>query len=166
MCYFRLQFISVNNYLGVIVDTHMRFQSHIDSLNARLRKLMCVFKATRKVLDDKFKKIIFLALTQSLLSYCITSWGGAPKSSLIDLERAILKVSYQLPYRYPTHQLYSDTGVLTVRQLFLLATVLKQHSLLEYQPSLTVDRRRVYPVDRRLSLSIRTKISRRFFFVI
>lgn len=153
-------------YLGVIVDSTLRFQEHIHTLKNRLRKLIYVFKTLRNVTDDKIKKMVYYALAQSLITYCITSWGGAPKSTLLELERAqraILKVSLFLPYRFPTVLLYQKAKVLTVRQLFIQQIILKQHRLLAYNPSLPRARRRFDPVVNNHTVPS-TSFSKRFFF--
>lgn len=77
-------------------------------------------------------------------SYCISTWGGAPKTTLLKLERAqraVLKTSYTLPFLYPTDELFQKCEVLTVRQLFILATVLRKHSEITYNPNLLKARR-------------------------
>lgn len=153
-------------YLGLTIDSTLKFQEHINTLSNRLRKLIYVFKTLRNVTDDKIKKMVYYALAQSLITYCITSWGGAPKSTLLKLERAqrvILKVSLSLPYRYPTALLYQKAKVLTVRQLFIQQTILKQHRLLIYNPSLSRAKRRFNPVVN-YHTSPSTSFSKRFFF--
>lgn len=69
-------------YLGVVIDNVLGFREHIDTLCSKLRKLMYVFKTVRCVLDTKWLKSVYFALVQSVLTYCITIWGGAPKSSV------------------------------------------------------------------------------------
>jgi hypothetical protein len=78
------------------------------------------------------------------IQYCITSWGGALKTNILPLERAqraILKVANSLPFLNPTQLLYDACKVLTVRQLFILHTVLKQHAIILYNPDTTKKRR-------------------------
>lgn len=124
-------------YLGVTIDSNLNFRKHIDLLCTRVRKLMYVFKNLRKIADYKLIKQVYLALCQSILTYCITSWGGAAKTILLPLERAqraVLKVATFRPFRFPTHQLYTACNVLTVRQLFILNIVLHQHTALPFDP--------------------------------
>ncbi|KAJ8727284.1 hypothetical protein PYW07_001403 [Mythimna separata] len=131
-------------YLGVTIDTNLNFRKHIELLCTRVRKLIYVFKNLRNVADYKLIKQVYLALCQSILTYCITSWGGAAKTILLPLERAqraILKVATFRPFRFPTHELYTACNVLTVRQLFILNVVLHQHSVLPFVP-VPSDRRR------------------------
>ncbi|XP_063837548.1 probable RNA-directed DNA polymerase from transposon BS isoform X1 [Ostrinia nubilalis] len=83
-------------YLGVMIDDTLSFNPHITLLTTRIRKLMYIFRNLRRVANTDVIKMVYYALCQSLLTYCITSWGGAPKSSMLHLERAqraILKIS-------------------------------------------------------------------------
>lgn len=96
--------------------------------------------------------------------YCVTSWGGANKTTLINLERAqraVLKVSTFRPFRYPTSELLADCDVLSVRQLFILQTILKQHSLTPYDAALDKTKRRNYDVCR--TEGFRTAHSHKYF---
>lgn len=124
-------------YLGVTIDAQLNFRKHIDSLCTRVRKLIFVFKNLRNIADFTLIRQVYMALCQSILAYCISSWGGAPKTILLPLERAqraILKVASFRPFRFPTHQLYRECKVLTVRQLFILNIVLLQHVELGFKP--------------------------------
>lgn len=131
-------------YLGVLIDESLSFRPHIDSLVARVRRLIFVFKKLRAIADKKLMSQVYLALGQSVIQYCITSWGGAPKTYLLPLERAqraILKVANFHPFLYPTDLLYKSCNVLTVRQLFITHLVLKQHTMLSYNIESTNKRR-------------------------
>lgn len=89
--------------------------------------------------------MVYFALCQSLIEYCITSWGGAAKTHLIKVERAqrvLLKVGAGLPFRFPTEELYKKWDILSVRQTFILLTVAKNHSQLLVDPKLQNDVRR------------------------
>lgn len=131
-------------YLGVFIDSHLNFKQHIYSLSNRIRKLTNIFRNLRNIVEPLILKRIYFALCQSLISYCISSWGGASKTTLKPLEiaqRAVLKVCTFRPLLSPTHELYKYCEVLTVRQLFLLSIILKQHAELNYTPKLLNKRR-------------------------
>ncbi|KOB70631.1 Uncharacterized protein OBRU01_14950 [Operophtera brumata] len=119
-------------YLGVLLDNQLRWKPNIKSLSGRIRKLIYVFKTLRHVCDPSQLVSVYYALGQSIITYCISSWGGCPKSTLITLERAqraVLKVLSFKPYRYPTIELYKETSVLTVRQCFIKTILLEQHKI-------------------------------------
>lgn len=151
-------------YLGVILDNTLSFHLHIDTLASRIRKLIYVFKNLRHVADSRIMKTVYFALCQSLISYCITVWGGANKTSMLRIERAqraVLKVSNYLPFLFPTKELYERNEVLTVRQLFILNTILRKHSLLTYNPALFEGKRRKHAVCP--SIRFHTAFARRHF---
>jgi hypothetical protein len=75
-------------YLGIIIDETLSFKPHIYNLVHRVRKLIYIFKTLRTIADSKLIKQIYLALCQSIIQYCITSWGGALKTNIMPLERA------------------------------------------------------------------------------
>lgn len=124
-------------YLGVFLDSSLAWKPHIDSLVARVRKLMFVFKNLRTSVDFKSLKTVYYALAQSILSYCIISWGGAAKSILLRAERAqraVLKVLTKKPIFFSTTDLFSLCQVPTVRQIFILNSIVRKHSQLYYNP--------------------------------
>lgn len=151
-------------YLGVIIDDKLNFYAHLDLLSARIRKLIVIFKNLRHVSDWKLLKSVYLALCQSLLTYCITSWGGTAKTHLLKVERAqraVLKVCHFLPFHFSTNELYKKCDVLTVRQLYIAQTVLKQHSSKSYDPTVRAKKRRKDIVCRVTAPN--TKFAKHFF---
>ena len=131
-------------YLGVIIDEKLTFKQHISLTSSRVRKISYVMKNLRESADGSTLRSVYLALCQSLLTYCILAWGGAAKTYLVSLERAqrgVLKAALFKPMCYSTTALYEETGVLSVRKLFLLKAALHTHrsvlSAEEYKIMLT-----------------------------
>lgn len=120
-------------YLGVQIDDGLKWDKQIDSLTTRTLRLIHIFKTLRESAGIDILKMVYFTLCQSIVGYCIPVWGGAAKTYLLRAERsqrAVLKVMLRKPYRYPTIQLYADCKVLTVRQLFVLQSVLRIHARL------------------------------------
>lgn len=118
-------------YLGVVIDDGLRWDKQLDTLTTRTMRLIHIFKSLRESANFDTLKMVYYTLCQSIISYCISVWGGAIKTNFLRVERAqraILKVMTRKPYRYPTTQLYSDCKVLTVRQLFVLQCIFRTHS--------------------------------------
>lgn len=117
-------------YLGIQLDSKLNWKLQIATLTSRIRRLIYIFKTLRHSLSTDTIKMVYLALCQSLLSYCVPVWGGAAKTFLIDLERAqraVLKVILRKPIRFPTDKLYDVASVLSVRQLYVLRSILRKH---------------------------------------
>lgn len=153
-------------YLGITIDSLLNWKPHIEMLTSRVRKLIYIFKRLRVSAEYETLKSVYYALCQSVISYCITAWGGAPKLHLLKLERAqraVLKVMTFKPFRYPTDELYRDCQVLTVRQLFVLHTILRKHASLQYDANV-LSRRRFYSVCP--TPRVKTAFAKRHFLVL
>lgn len=132
-------------YLGVHLDSTLSWSTHIDILTSRTRKIMPILRKLRNSADLTTLRMVYFALAQSILNYCIPAWGGACVSHLLKLERAqraVLKVMTRKPFRYPTTQLYLDCEVLSVRQLYVLQVMLRKHATLPFDDTVTNRRRR------------------------
>ena len=117
-------------YLGVQIDDKLNWHKQLESLVARVRKLIYTFKLLRDCADPDLLNMVYLTLCQSVIGYCIPVWGGALKTNFLAAERAqraVLKVMTRRPFRHPTSQLYSECNVLTVRQLYVLRCILRKH---------------------------------------
>lgn len=83
-----------------------------------LEKQYTYSKKLRYSADENLLKLIYVALCQSIITYGISVWGSAAKTTMLAAERAqrsVLKVMLLKPFRYPTHSLYAEAKVLTVR---------------------------------------------------
>lgn len=153
-------------YLGVVVDENLSWHHQVESVKARTRKLIYIFKLLRNSADTSIMKMVYFALAQSLISYCITVWGGAPKTTLLPLERAqraVIKIINKKSFRFPTHRLYAEYRVLTVRQLFVLQAILRCHRTLKYDPKHTSSRRKDLVCD---SVPHKTAFATRQYWVL
>lgn len=76
-------------------------------------------------------------MLQTLLSYCIATWGGAAKSHILQLklaQMAVLKVDRNLRRLYPTINVYLNYKVLSLREIVILHYLLKARSLIKCHP--------------------------------
>lgn len=127
-CY-KLESTRLTKYLGLLIDQNLNWISQINLLTTRVIKLIYIFKNIRH-LGEPLVKSIYFALCQSILTYGIEAWGGAKKSHLIKIERAqraIIKVATSKKINYPTGLIYKEFDALTVRQLFIVALISRQH---------------------------------------
>lgn len=122
--------VSTVKYLGVMIDQRLTWFAQIDMISSRTRKLIWIFKNLRHVAPPILLKNIYFALAQSILTYCLSVWGGATKTKFLQIERsqrALIKVMFFKPYRFGTHELYTLSNLLTVRKLYVLQAIIRRH---------------------------------------
>lgn len=116
-------------YLGIIIDRHMRWDLQINSLVKKLRGLLSKFKYLKNIIDQNHLKTLYYALVQTQLTYGIIGWGGVADvylKNLDTLQKWILKIIYDKDMTYPTEDLFRETEIFDLRQLFCLNILTKQ----------------------------------------
>lgn len=71
--------VSSIKYLGLFIDENLKWNVHINYINKLPRKFFYVCKPLR----FKMKKLIYIAIIQSILSYGISFWEGTYNSNLL-----------------------------------------------------------------------------------
>lgn len=96
----------------------------------KTRNIIHIMRSLRTAASERVLRLVYVSLCESILSYCITTWGGTGSTAMLEVERAqraVLKVMLNLPYRFPTTDLYAKVGVPTVRQLYIQRVTLAVH---------------------------------------
>ena len=117
-------------YLGIFLDSKLKWYHQITHLNKRLRKTIFLFKELSHLLDRRIVMQAYYSLCQSLLTYGNLGWGGTHKTLLDQLmktQKLILKIIFHRPHLYSSTLLFRESGVLDIRQLYI------KHSLIHFQ---------------------------------
>lgn len=116
-------------YLGIIVDSHLRWDKHLVQVCKTLRSLLYKFKHFQQILDFKYLKILFQALVETRLTYGILAWGAAADAHLHNLEviqKRFLKIISSKPIRYSSDRIFAEAEVLDLRQHYFYKVVIRQ----------------------------------------
>lgn len=114
--------------MGVIIDSNLRWNHHIDFTAKKLRGLIGRFKLYRSIFDIKTLRTLYFALAQPHLSYGIIAWGGVDSvhlNCLLVAQKWLLKVIYKKAVTYPSDDLYTECQVMDTRQLFFQSLAIK-----------------------------------------
>ena len=72
--------------LGVVIDSHLSWNLHIDYLIRKVNSRICLLKRAKTYLTVECRKMLYNALIKPVLEYCCTVWGNC---SVENLERLL-----------------------------------------------------------------------------
>ena len=124
-------------YLGITVDQNLRWNLHAQNLTKRIRHFLFMFKSLSHILHTSQMKLLYHSFIQSQLSYGIVAWGSLSKCYLKSLEviqKWILKIIYRREKTYPSDDLFRESEVLDIRQLYSYNVLMLQrkHNLISF----------------------------------
>jgi len=117
-------------YLGVQIDSGLKWSAHTNSLAKKLKSLIYKFYILRNIVNQELLKAIYYALVESHLRYCNIVWGSLHDEHLKTLnivQKFIIKVMFNFPRLYPTKELFTETKLLNIRGLYILDTLIYVH---------------------------------------
>lgn len=114
-------------YLGIIIDSHFRWDKQIKNIISRTRYLVTRFAYLKAYLKLDNLKSVYHALVQSRFKYGIVGWGSARDCYLRNLDiiqKWILRVIHNKPRRYPSDKLFTESRVFDLRQLYFCSLMI------------------------------------------
>jgi len=130
LCTDAIQRVSETKYLGIVIDSRLRWDRHVEFLTKRIKKLVYLFYKLRLIFNKYFLIMIYRSFAESVLSYGIIAWGSACASILEPLQivqKYILKVILFKSRGFPTVQLFAEAGLLSIKGLYCLKSVVYMH---------------------------------------
>lgn len=124
-------------YLGLMIDQHLRWNEHIQSITKKVRYLTYKFYQLRYILSKNSLLTVYSALVESILRYCIIIWGGLLDNVLKNLQitqNTILKVMFKKHRLYSTSALYTESRLLNIRNIYSYNCLLWIFNNKEYIP--------------------------------
>ena len=89
---------------------------------------MYKFYCVRDVLSRKNLLMMYTSLIESVLRYCITTWGGAFSTTIQNLQttqNTLLKIIFRKDRLFSTQLLYQETKLLNIRQIYTYQCILR-----------------------------------------
>lgn len=110
-------------YLGITIDSQLKWTNHVEKLVNKLRYLTYIFKRLNNIVDIKIMKLVYHALVQSSVSYGIIGWGGIYNTHIKPLEisqKLIIKIMLHKNITYPSIQLFQEADLLDIRKIYCI----------------------------------------------
>ena len=98
-------------FLGVIIDSQLKWSEHIQYryVKCKISKGIGIISKARKVFQKSTLVTLYYSFIYPYLSYCIEVWGTAGVShlsSLLKLQKRVVRINTFSAYRAHTHDLY------------------------------------------------------------
>ena len=98
----------------------------------RLKTSLAALMKIRNIAPLSVRKTIFEGIFNSVLTYCISLWGGLNKKELDDLQvmqNKALRFVLNKPPRSSRSEMFDESGFMTVRQLIVYHTTLNVYKI-------------------------------------
>lgn len=112
--------VKEHKYLGIIVDTNLNFESHVNKIKKNIIPLIGAIRRMNYSLNDTIQNLIYNAHILSRIRYLITIWSSCnqkEKGKIYRLMNKAIKVIYRKPWDTPSQELYKTTKNITLDQL-------------------------------------------------
>ncbi|KAG5881635.1 hypothetical protein JTB14_033422 [Gonioctena quinquepunctata] len=76
-CALKIEVVEEVKYLGINLDTSMRFDKHIKITASKLRRSIFILRKLRNFMNKSNLKIVFHALIEFILQYGTSAWGSS-----------------------------------------------------------------------------------------
>ena len=109
-------------YLGLILDEYLNWNTHIDDLCIKLKRLFPIFYNIRKYLNKDQILTIYFTMIYSRIKYGCTTYGlctGKNLNRLQIIQNKLLKVLLKKSFRYSTNLLHKDLSLLQVGDIIV-----------------------------------------------
>ena len=117
---FELSFSSHVKYLGVILDQHLNFKEHTNSLSRKLSKSNGIISKLRHFLPKDTLLTLYYSLFQSHLTYGLQAWFSSRSSisRLVSLQKSAVRLMTFSPFRSHTEPLFLNLKILRLHELY------------------------------------------------
>ncbi|KAF0688949.1 neuroblastoma-amplified sequence-like, partial [Aphis craccivora] len=108
-----LEKMEVYKYLGITLDYKLKWSCHINNLISNLH--------VKRYFNIKMKRVIYIALVQSIFSYGIMFWGCTYNTHLEKLKvtiNSIIKFLLSKPKYYSTKLIFNELDVQNFDKIF------------------------------------------------
>ena len=108
--------VTKQKLLGVHVDRHLTWQTHIEETCLKLKSKIMLLKRILFYLNDEMKQLFYNSYIMSTFDYCCAIWGTASKTNISQiaiLQKRAAKIILQKPMRTPTRELFKQLKWLT-----------------------------------------------------
>ena len=119
---FHLECKNYVKYLGILIDKHLTWKNHIDSISNKISRIVGIISKLRHFLPKQVLLNLYKSLIHPHLTYGISIWGQTSKSvldKLLILQKRVLRFIFFKKPRESAIPLFIESNILPVTLLHL-----------------------------------------------
>ena len=108
-------------YLGVNIDSKLKFDRHIDVITKKVSRATGILYKIRTLLPMKARLNYYYSLIYPYLSYCVIVWGGTYESTLKNLviqHKKLIRIIADAPHLSHTTQIFRSLRLLKFKDIY------------------------------------------------
>ena len=124
--------VSNIKYLGVFINEKLKWGPHIEHLVTKVSKSSFLLSKLRHYVDLSTLKMLYYSIVYSHLNYCVSAWGGAPRTTLQPLnviQKRIIRIITMSNFRCHTTPLFYNLEILTITDIYNLKLGILFHNI-------------------------------------
>ena len=118
-------------FLGVHLDCHLNWKTHINNLLTQLRPSTGLLYRCSQYLPRNVLLLIYNSFIHSRLTYCIEAWGNAPSTHLnkiLIFQKRLLRIIFKQSRLAHTKPLFQKSFILNIYNLYQYRILIQSHT--------------------------------------
>ena len=119
-------------YLGILIDSFLNWNFHIDELSTKLSCAVGMLTKIRHYINEKTLSMVYHGIFSSLLLYGSQIWGQSNQlvSKMEKLQNKALRIINFKPLRYSVNSLYNKCEILKFGDSILSYQIFYRHMII------------------------------------
>lgn len=137
-----IELVDAYKYLGVWLDSEMKWTEHITRLTSKLAQVAGLFRKMSNYIPERTKRSLYFSMFHSHLVYGIAVWGTANSTTMKPLQtiqNKAIKNLFGFPPRTSTLQIHNTCNLLLVDQVYKTVASTHIHKILTGCIHTTID---------------------------
>ena len=108
-------------FLGVTLDSHLRFNCHIDHISRKLARSLGILYKVKYYFPSSVMINLYYSLIHPYILYALEVWFSAPKylsNAISILQKRSIRCVYNLPYNSHTQYYFTESNILPIDCLY------------------------------------------------
>ena len=122
-----LEKVTEFKFLGVILDSNLTWNSHINQLANKLSRTIGILSRLKRILPCNVLIMIYNSLFASYINYAISAWGHGSLHRLTRLQKKAVRIITKSKYNSHSSPILKQLKLLKVEDTFKIASIKYYH---------------------------------------